>query len=454
MAGIVTMGGLGSGMDIEGLISGLVKANGVTLTRLQSQATSFRTAASTLSDIGTALATLQTATTALSTNTGVGGMTATSSDAAVVVSASGAALPAAYEISVESLASEQRTYSKTFDSSSGALGQAGNFTIKVGSGTLKQIDVLATDSLDQIAGKINQAGIRASASVFFDGSKYRLQIRGLDTGADNAIALVENGTTLDLNGDGSSPTGGKTVQQAANAKLTIDGFSVERSTNQITGAISGINFALTAKTTSPAKVSIGSDPAALQTKLTAVVNAFNAVVKAAHTAAGFAGSIAKVDALAGDSTLRSVTGKLSAAITAKGATTGPYQTLPDIGLSLDRNGLLTLDSAKLSKAMAADSASVVNLMARTTGVSTGGLMAKLGDVVTAITDPTSGILMTRNQSFTKQAKKSDERAIQEQTRLNQYSDRLRKSLGDMDAKVGANKVMQQTITNSFSSYYK
>jgi flagellar hook-associated protein 2 len=436
-------------MDIEGLISGLVKANGVTLTKLQNQAASYRTAASTLSDIGTSLSTLQTAVSALATNTGVGGITATSSDAAVVVSANGAALPAAYEVSVTQLASEQRTYSKQFSSNSGALGQAGNFTINIGSGTAKQITVLATDSLDQIAGKINQAGIRVNASVFYDGSKYRLQVRGLDTGQDNGLTIVENGTTLDLNGDGSDPTGGKTVQTAKNAKLSIDGFDVERSTNQIVGAVPGVTFALTAKTTTPAKVNVTSDPNDLKNKLTAVVNAYNSVVKAAHSAAGFGTQAAKVDALAGDFSLRALTNRMNASITAKGATTGAYQTLQDVGLSLDRNGLLTLDTGKLSKAMTADSASVVNLMARTTGVSTGGLMAKFSDDLTKITDPLKGLLTTRNDSLTKQAKRIDERVIAEQARLDAYSDKLRKSLGDMDAKVGANQVLLQAISNTF-----
>jgi flagellar hook-associated protein 2 len=445
------MGGLGSGIDVEGLVSGLVKANGVTLSKIQSQATSYRTAASTLSDIGTSLSALQTAVGALSSNTGVGGLTATSSDSAVVASANGAALPAAYEITVESLASEQRTYSQSFSSTSGGLGQVGNFTIKIGSGTAKQIDVLTTDSLDQIAAKINQAGIRANASVFYDGSKYRLQIRGLDTGADNSLTFVETGTTLDLNGDGSSPAGGKTVQQAKNAKLTIDGFAVERSTNQIVGAVPGVTFALTGKTTNPAKVNVTSDPAALQAKLAAVVTAFNNVIKAAHTAAGYAGQAAKVDALAGDFSLRTLTSRLNSAITAKGATTGPYQTLQDIGLSLDRNGLLALDTVKLSKAMTADSATVVNLMARTNGVSTGGLMAKFGDELTKITDPNKGLLTTRNVSLLKQAKKLDSRALDEQARLNSYADRLRKSLGAMDAKVGTDKVMMQAISNTFNN---
>jgi flagellar hook-associated protein 2 len=437
-------------MDIEGLISGLVKANGVTLSKLQNQASSYRTAASTLSDIGTSLATLQTAVGALTTNTGVGGITATSSDAAVVVSASGAALPASYDVEVGQLASEQRTYSKSFGSTSAGAGQVGNFTIKIGTGTAKKIDVLATDSLDQIAGKINQAGIRANASVFFDGTQYRLQIRGLDTGADNNLTFVETGTNLDLNGDGSTPSGGKTVQQAKNAKLTIDGFEVERSTNQIIGAVPGVTFALTAKTTAAAKVNVSSDPKDLQTKLTTLVNAFNTVVKAAHNAAGFGAQAAKVDALAGDFSLRALTSRLSSAVTAKGLTTGTYQTLQDIGLSLDRNGLLTLDTTKLSKAMTADSATVVKLMAGTAGVGTDGLMYKFNADLTKITDPNKGLLTTRNVSLTKQAKKIDTRVTSEQARLEAYSTRLRKSLGDMDAKVGADKVMMQAISNTFN----
>jgi flagellar hook-associated protein 2 len=437
-------------MDIEGLISGLVKANGVTLGKLQNQASSYRTAASTLSDIGTSLSTLQTAVNALSTNTGVGGITASSSDSAVVVSANGAALPASYEVVVDTLASEQRTYSKSFGSTSGGVGQVGNFTIKIGSGTAKKIDVLATDSLDQIAGKINQAGIRANASVFFDGTNYRLQIRGLDTGADNALTLVENGTDLDLNGDGSTPAGGKTVQQAKNAKLTIDGFSVERSTNQIVGAVPGVTFALTAKTTTAARVNVSSDPKDVQAKLTTLVNAYNNVVKAAHSAAGFGMQAAKVDALAGDFSLRALTGRLNAAVTAKGATTGPYQTLQDIGLSLDRNGLLTLDTTKLSKAMTADSATIVKLMAGTAGVGTDGLMNKFSADLTKITDPNKGLLTTRNQSLTKLAKKIDSRVTSEQARLDAYANKLRKSLGDMDAKVGADKVMMQALANTFN----
>ena len=452
MAGTVTMGGLGSGIDVEGLIDGLVKANQVTLNRLKSQASTYRTASSTLSEIGSTLASLQSAANALSSAQSVGSMSATSTQASVVASASGEALPATYKIEVEKLATEQRTYSQSFDSSSGALGQSGSFTLQVGSGTAKTITVLATDSLDKIAGKINQAGLRASASVFFDGSKYRLQVRGLDTGAANALTFDEaGGTSLDLNGDGSSPTGGKTVQQAQDAKLTIDGFQVTRSNNQITGAIPGVTLALTSETTSPLTLAVGSDAGALEKKVTTLVSAYNAVIKAAHNAAGFGAQTAKVQALAGDSAIRMMTQRLRAAATKKEGT-GTFKNLADLGIALDAKGMLTLDSSKLSKALSSDAGSVVNLLARPAGASSGGLMNNLAEVVTGITDPVKGPLAVRVQSFTKQARKLDDRVLQEQDRVAQYADRLRKSLTDMDAKMGADKVMAQAVSNMAAAF--
>jgi flagellar hook-associated protein 2 len=441
------MGGLGSGIDVEGLIEGLVKANQVTLNKLTSQASSYRTASSTLSDIGTALAALQSAAGGLSSAQGVGGMVATSSHTSVVASATGEALPASYKIEVEDLATEQRTYTKRFDSSSGGLGQVGSFTLKVGSGTAKTVNVEATDSLDKIAGKINQLGLRVSASVFYDGSKYRLQVRGLDTGAANALTFDESGgTTLDLNGDGTLPDGGKTVQSAQDAKLTIDGFQLTRSNNQITGAIPGVTLALTAETTSPVTLTVGTDLAALEKKVQTLVSAYNSVVKAAHTASGFGTQSAKVQALAGDSAIRTMTQRLSAAAT-KREGTGPYKNLADLGIALDSKGLLMLDSSKLSKALSADAGSVVNLLARPVGASSGGLMNNLADVVTEMTNPSKGVLAVRQQNFIRQAKTLDTRALQEQDRVAQYAERLRKSLAHMDAKMGADKVMAQAVSN-------
>ena len=64
---------------------------------------------------------------------------------------------------------------------------AGDISLQVGSGVPALVNVLATDSLTDIAAKINQSGQRVGPSVLFDGTTYKLQVRGLDTGAANAV---------------------------------------------------------------------------------------------------------------------------------------------------------------------------------------------------------------------------------------------------------------------------
>jgi len=166
MSATVSFGGIGSGIDTDSIVSGLIAAGKEPITNLQSRATQIRSAVTTLSSIGSSLSTLQTNLSALDTLQEVNSYTATSSNSAVAVSASGSASPGAYSIDVLDLAQEQRTYSKTFDSSTTALGWADSFSIQVGSGTAKNIDVVATDTLESVAAKVNASGLRVSASVF------------------------------------------------------------------------------------------------------------------------------------------------------------------------------------------------------------------------------------------------------------------------------------------------
>src|SRR5690349_19886162 len=169
MAGTISFGGIGSGLDSETIVSGLVKASQGPLDKLKSQVTNATGANTSLSAIGSLLSKLQTALEAVDEAREVGSYTASSSSTSVTVSASGAAQPGSYQISVGQLASEQRSYSNGQASSSAALGATGNLDISVAGATATSIALNAGDSLETIAEKINAAGIRVSASVFHDG---------------------------------------------------------------------------------------------------------------------------------------------------------------------------------------------------------------------------------------------------------------------------------------------
>ena len=423
-----SLSGVGSGIDTTALITGLVNADSGNLNALKTKQTSTQSAVSTLSDISSTLGTLQSAVDALSTSSGVGSFSGTSSSPAIAVSASGNALPGTYSMSVTQLAKEQRTYSGPQSSASTALGASGTLGIQIG-GTTKNVSIASTDTLDQIATKINAAGARVSASVFYDGTSYRLQVSGLDTGKANAVTFNQSGFDLGLG------VAANTVQSAQDSIIKVDGFDVERSTNQVVGAIQGVTLALTAQTTSPVDVTIATNASGLETKIQAVVSAYKQVLSKINAAAGSTATPAANTVLASDSTLRSITNKLSDTLqTVLG--TGTYNTLNSVGLSLQKDGTLALDSSKLEAAVNADPNSVTTLFAG--NGSTTGVMSTLSKAIAMYNQTGTGLLQTHEKDLQSQITDFTDRINTEQDRLDAYQTLLQKQFTQMDTTVTSN----------------
>jgi flagellar hook-associated protein 2 len=427
MAGTVTFAGVGSGIDVNALITGLTAVEQQPISAEKSKAASYRAAVSSLSDVGNLLAKLKTATAALDTAQEVGSNTATSSGTAVAVTANGAAQPGSYDVTVEQLAQEQRTYSNDFASASDALGLSGPLKIGVGAGAQASIDVTASDNLNSLADKINAAGIRASASVFYDGSRYRLQVRGLDTGDANNLTFDESSVSLGLS------VTANTKQKAQSAIVDIDGYQVKSQTNQVSGAIQGVTLAVTAKTTTdPVHVTVASDPNALGDKIQGVVDAYNAVVNKIHSLAGQGSTAGANPVLNRDSTLRGIADRLSSTLLGT-VGTGKYQSLGSIGVNLQNDGTLLLDRTKLGAAMQSDPKALQTVLAGTNGQN--GLMSLLGSLADNITDPKSGSLQAHEDGLSRQAASMDDDVARKTARLQAYSDLLQKQFTAMDTTV-------------------
>jgi flagellar hook-associated protein 2 len=437
-----SLSNIGSGIDVQSLISGLVAASSGPLDALQTQQSSTQSAISTLSDVGTAMSALQTAVTALSTPQDVGSYTATTSSQAIAASASGTALPGNYSLTVSQLAQEQRTYSNTFSSASAALGQSGTLSLQVGTGTAASIQIDSTDSLDQIANKINSAGLRVTASTFFDGTNYRLQIRGLDSGASNNITINQSGFDLGLS------DAANTVQNAQNSIIQLDGFSIQRATNQVVGAIQGVTLALTQVSSTPVNVQVASDPQGLETKLQAIATAYNTVISQVNAAAGTSKAAATNPILAWDTTLRSISTRLSDTLqTAFG--TGTYSMLGSIGLGLQADGTLALDTGTLEAALSADPTSVTKLLAGTNG--TDGAMASLSSAIDSFNETGTGMLSVEESSMQDTVTDLSTRITDEQSRLADYQTMLQAQFDSMNTLVAGNNSDMNYLTRLYSS---
>jgi len=443
MVGTITFGGIGSGMDTESIVSALVGVERQGQTALQSKLTANNSSISNLSSVSALLSKLKAASDALDTTSEVGGYKATSGNAAIVASSSGLATPGKYSIQVEKLAKEARTYSNTIASVGTAMNQSGTLKLGVGSGTTKDIAIVGTDTIDDVIGKINSAGLRMTASSFFDGTSYRIQLRGMDTGAANTLSITETGTNF---GFGATANTG---QAAQDAQIKLDGFTIKSASNQVTGAIRGVTLALTAETTDAVTVGVDSDPAGLKTKLNALVDSYNAVIAKVKELAGNGTIKAKDSNLAGDSTLRSITSRLSSALQTIGTGTSAYKTLGSIGLAVDRSGKLALDSTKFDKAISDDAAGVSKLLAGTDATAAGGVMSIVSNAVDIFTKSSTGLMANRSDALAATTKRLQSRIDSEETRINRYAEQLRKQFTTMDTSVAAWNAQGSYLTSLY-----
>ncbi len=416
MAGTISFGGIGSGLDVEGIVTGLVQASKGSLNAINSRAATAASASSSISELSSLLSRFQSAVSALDDATETKSNTVTSSSSSIVASATGAAQAGSYGVKVLGLATEARVYSNTFTSTGGALGQAGSLELGIGE-TSATIEITAEDSLNSIVGKINDAGLRVSATTFYDGTSHRLLLNGLDKGSDSALSIVETGFDFGLN------VASNIKQTAANARVEVDGFLVESQSNQVMGAIPGVTLAVTKTTAEQETITVATDPGALQAKMQAVVDTFNTVINKVHTLSGFGGTKASNSLLAGDSTLRNLTSRMSNAVMTRVDTGTKYESLASIGMNLGRDGTLSFDAIKFKEAFTADPSSVGQVLAGSG--STDGIMDVFRDLSKSLTTSGTGLLSTKVETIDAQVKALKERATSEQERLDRYAEQLR-----------------------------
>lgn len=431
-----------AGFDSASLVDQLVAVAQKPVATLNSKKGQVDSASLTMNSFSTKLSALKTAATALSTTSGFVSMGATSTDTALVGSVTGSAAPGSYAISVQQLAKSQKMRSDSQASSTTALGQAGELSFQIGSGDPIKVNVVATDTLTDIAAKISRSGGRISAGIINAGGSFRLSLQGLDTGESNSITVTEGGS---INLGLSKPA--NLVEAAQDAKLTVDGLAVTRPTNSVADAIPGVTLALTKPTTTPATITIGSDSSALKVKLSNFVSAYNDIVNSAHSATGYGTSKASNSVLAADSAMRRSLDKVTSLVTGQVAGTSsisPFRSLSAVGLSTSKDGTLSLDSTKLDAALAKDPGAVSRLFVTDTASGATGVMKTLADSINDLVG-TTGPVKSRQDALAAQSKRIASSIEDKQKRIDEYEAGLKKQFAALDQAMSKYSAMSSSL---------
>lgn len=359
--------GVGSDLDVKSIVTQLVALEKQPLTKLQVQAATVSTRISAYGQIKSLVSALSDAASTLSSLTTWNAVSTTSSKStAVSASAIGGTAATTFSVQVTALAKAQSYASAALPLPAGTPLGGGTVSIQLGKWTnpttfnptagvaAVDVTVLATDSVSEIASKINSASAGVSATVLNDAGGERLLLRSSSTGESFGFSLSV--TDDDLNNTDalglSRLVAGSSTQYAVNAAAMInDSIPVTSATNTFSNVISGVTLNATEVMTAAAEITVAQDQSVITNAVNSFVSAYNAVNQTLNEATKFDPGTKSAGLLQGDATAIGLQRALRGIL--QSATTGSaYVRLADIGMTQQLGGDLLVDSAKLTTALA------------------------------------------------------------------------------------------------------
>ena len=391
----VTSTGLGSGINISGMVTSLVAAtSGPQTAQYTAQANNVNADITAVGTLKNALYTFQTSLQSMQGVASFQANTATSSNtAAFTATADGTAIPNSYQVGVTQLA-QSAEMSSGFYSSSTALVGAGTLDINLGSNSFN-VSTDGTTTLSGLANAINQAsgnpGITATIINVDAGAQ--LLLTSSQMGAANTIgvqATPSSGSNL------SSLNTLNTVQLPASAIITLNGQTVTRQSNSFSDVVPGVTFSLTAPTATAATLAIAANPSTTNSNVQSFISAYNSLAGTISNLANYNSTTKSASQLFGDPMLQGIKNQIYNALNTSVSGITGFSTLAEIGVAPDSTGALVLNSTVFNSAMAANPTGIANLFA-----STNGVVANLNTLLTsqlastASGSASNGVLATR-----------------------------------------------------------
>ena len=389
--GLLQSLGVGSGLDVNSIVSQLMTVEQQPLKLLDTKEASFQAQLSAYGTLRGALSTVQSTLSGLDTLSNFQSQGAVSSDNTVVTAtATNEAQAGSYNVNVTGLAQRQSLVATGQASPTAAIGTGAATTISFAFGTISggtltggvyagasfsqdanqpggSVTIDTTDnSLQGIRDAINAAGLGVTASIVRDGSSapYRLVLQGASTGLAHSMRITVSGDAA-LQGllayDASATQNLSQTGAAQDAQLVVNGVDITSASNGVQDAAQGVTLNLVK--TGSATISIAPDVAGVKQSIQSFVKAYNDLNSTIATLTSYDPQTKVAGPLLGDSAARNIQTQLRNLLgtVVPGVAEGGVRTLSQIGVSFQRDGTLALDSGKLDSTLSANAADVARL---------------------------------------------------------------------------------------------
>lgn len=448
----ITSAGAGSGLDLESVISASVAAKKA---QLQQPITTKKTNTQiTLTGVGqlkSAISTFDTTLAKLSTagafNKRAINITQDTDDPILKISSNTDASNGQYNVTVNKLATTSKVEG-VFDSSTESLiTEDGTLTLTAGDGNEFTVDVKKGDTLQQVRKRINNAsdnfGLTANIVNTSDG-KAKLVIDSGVTGAGNDLKISGSTTELKMfEADTSSATAvsGSSMsrtQQSTDAEIDVDGNILTSDTNTFKDKVQGLDITVLRVSDKDSdgnlksnKVDITTDKSAIKGLVQEFVDAYNTLIDKT-TELGKRNTIVGGEsqddggALAGDSMPRSIRTLMANTVMEPNSEMTGINSIFQLGIKMDNDGKLSVDSDKFDDALDDNYEQVVALFSGENGVA-GKLQTSLKEYT-----KTGGLISQRQDQLNSDLRDLSSREATAADQLEKYEANLRAQYGSLD----------------------
>ena len=476
MAAITSLG-IGSGVDINSMVNQLVALESRPLTQMRDEARSLQAQVSSYGQLSSLFGTLQSAANTLTgSSLWARSKASSSNEGAVSVVGGSTAAAGSYSVSVQSLATNQTVVSGTSYGSATETVGAGVLTLDLGQWdqpplnflpqvgrTPVEVTTSETDTVQDLRDKINSAGAGVTASIVSDSSGVRLSLRSTATGAENGFRMsVSDGDGNNTDAAGLSrfafdPGSGTTLMEqklpAANAKATVNGIAVESSSNELSGVIDGLTLRLR-KVNDSAEIAVSSDSEGIKSAITAFSDAYNALSKALTDQTRYDPTTKVGGPLQGDSAATGLQRQLRLLVSATSGASPTFSRLSDVGLEMQRDGSLKVNSSKLDSATS-NLAELKKAFAKSDAENNAndGFARRYADLATQLLG-TDGGLTTRAEGLRTRLSRNDDNQTRVTERVDRFKARLVAQYSAMDANMAKLNSLSTYMTQQLAALNK
>lgn len=362
----LTANGIGSGLDINGLVSQLMTVESQPLTKLDTKEASYQAQLTAFGQLKSLMTPMQTAINTLKKASSFSTMKAAIGDSSLAsLVTTGTPSKGSHSFEVTQIAQSQRI--STSATTAPTVG-AGTLTFTFGrystdnnnvtsftAASTATVTLSATDdTLEEMSAAINKANIGVRAQVVNNGTTDQLVFASNAEGSNSAFQLSGSGGVAGFTYDASTGASSNltSVEAAQDAKFILDGISYTRSRNAVTDAIDGLTINLLkgapgAKTT----ITFSNDRSGVSTAIQNLVNAYNDFNTAARTQSAYNADTGQAGILNGDATVRNMLAQLRSDFSASLSSLGNITDVSQLGITFDRSGVAALNTSALDLAL-------------------------------------------------------------------------------------------------------